>query len=154
MKIKKSQRDIFLHRIKARTSLERIQVPMPYNNCSWQDGPQLSKQRQHGSFLFQRPCVRGNTVGRQASFVTDTHRMSVVILAMRAHLLYRSAKVDLTITGDVKMVTDIFEATMMNMIMAASLEIQVPPLRGGGTMDNDKCYFTHTGPPKCSFVFL
>lgn len=71
--------------------------------------------------------------------------MPVVILAMCTYVLYRPAAMNLTVTGDVKMVSDIFETTMMNMIMAASFEIQVPPLRGGGTMDDDKCYFTHTG---------
>lgn len=118
---------------------------MPHYQCFGNNSPQLTKQRQHGPFLLQRPGIRGRAVRRQTAFVADTHRMPVVILAMRAHLLYRSSTVNLTVTGNVKMVTDIFEAAMMDMVMAASLEIQVPPLGGGGTMDDDKCYLTHTG---------
>ena len=127
---------------------------MPHYQRFGNNRPQLTEQRQHGGFLLQRPGILGGAVRRQTSFVADAHRMPVVILAMRAHLLYRSATMNLTVTGNIKMISDIFEATMVNMVMAASLEIQVPPLRGGGTMDDDKCYFTHIGPPKCSFVFL
>ena len=127
---------------------------MPHYQRFGSNSPQLTKQRQHGPFLLQRPGIRGRAVRRQTAFVADAHRMPVVILAMRTHLLYWSSTVNLTVTGDVKMVTDIFEITMMNMIMAASLEIQVPPRGGGGTMDDDKCYLTHTGPPKYSFVCL
>ena len=29
--------------------------------------------------------------------------------------------------------------------MAAGFKVQVSPLRGGGTMDDDQCYFTHPG---------
>lgn len=64
---------------------------------------------------------------------------------MRARFLYRPATVDLTVTGNVEMVADIFEATVVYMVVAAGLEIQVPPLGGGGTMDDDKCNFTHGG---------
>ena len=43
------------------------------------------------------------------------------------------------------MVTDILETAVVDMVVAAGLEIQVPPLRGGGTMDDDQCYLAHTG---------
>lgn len=64
---------------------------------------------------------------------------------MRVRFLYRSAAVDLAISCDVEMVADIAEATVVYMVVAAGFEIQVPPLGGGGTMDDDKCYFTHGG---------
>ena len=42
------------------------------------------------------------------------------------------------ITCDVEMVTDILETAVVDMVVAAGLEIQVPPLRGGGAVDNNQ----------------
>ena len=136
---------IFLHRIKARTFLLRIQIPVSYDECFREDGTQLPEQCRYGRFLFRCPCIRGYAAGRQASFIADADGMAVVVLAMRSCLFYRSATVDPAIARDVKMVTDIVETAVPDMVMAAGLEIQVPPLGGGGTMDDDECYFTHTG---------
>lgn len=68
-----------------------------------------------------------------------------MVLAMRPHFFYRSATVNLTIARDIEMVTDVAETTMVYVVVATGFEIQVPPLGGGGTMDDDQCYFTHTG---------
>ena len=118
---------------------------MPYNDRFWQDRPQFPEQRQHGGFLFQCPRVRGDAAGVQSAFITYTDGMPVVIPAMRARFLYRSATVNLTIACEVKMVTDVLEAAVMDMVVAAGFEIQVPSFGGGGTMDDDKGNFTHTG---------
>lgn len=118
---------------------------MPYNNCFRQHRLQFPQQRQHGGFLFHRPCVRRYAVRRQSPFIADADGVSVVVLAMRPHFLYRSATVNLTIARDIEMVSDVTETTVMYMVVAAGFEIQVPPLGGGGTMDDDKCYFTHPG---------
>ena len=91
---------------------------MSYNDCFGQDSPQLPEQGQQGRFLFQCPCVRGYAAGRQAPFITDADRMPV---------------------------TDTLETAVVDMVVAAGLEIQVPPLGGGGTMDDDQCYLAHTG---------
>lgn len=61
------------------------------------------------------------------------------------HFLYRSATVNLAVARDVEMVTDVTEATVVDMVVAAGFKVQVSPLRGGGTMDDDQCYFTHPG---------
>lgn len=71
--------------------------------------------------------------------------MAVMVLAMRPHFLYRSATVNLVVARDVEMVTDVTEATVVDMVVAAGFKVQVSPLRGGGTMDDDQCYFTHPG---------
>lgn len=118
---------------------------MPYNDCFRQDGPQLPEQRQHGGFLFQRPRICGYAIGRQPSFIADADGMPVMVFAMRTDFLQRMATVNPTIARDIEMVTDVIETTVMDMVIAAAFKVQVPPLRGGGTMDNDKCYFTHTG---------
>ena len=95
--------------------------------------------------MFPCPCVRGYAAGRQAPFITDADRMPVVVLAVRSDSLQRASAVNPAVARDVEMVTDILETAVVDMVVAAGLEIQVPPLRGGGTMDDDQCYFTHPG---------
>ena len=118
---------------------------MSYNDCFGQDSPQLPQQRQQGRFLFQCPCVRGYAAGRQASFIADADRMPVVVLAVRSDSLQRASAVNPAVARDVEMVTDILETAVVDMVVATGLEIQVPPLGGGGTMDDDQCYLTHAG---------
>ena len=77
--------------------------------------------------------------------IADAYGMAVMVLAMRPHFLYRSATVNLAVARDVEMVTDVTEATVVDMVVAAGFKVQVSPLRGGGTMDDDQCYFTHPG---------
>lgn len=118
---------------------------MSYNDCFGQDSPQLPEQGQQGRFLFQCPCVRGYAAGRQAPFITDADRMPVVVLAVRSDSLQRASAMNPAVARDVEMVTDILETAVVDMVVAAGLEIQVPPLGGGGTMDDDQCYLAHTG---------
>lgn len=65
--------------------------------------------------------------------------------AVRSDSLQRASAVNPAVARDVEMVTDILETAVVDMVVAAGLEIQVPPLRGGGTMDDDQCYLAHTG---------
>ena len=111
---------------------------MSYNDCFGQDSPQLPEQGQQGRFLFQCPCVRGYAAGRQAPFITDADRMPVVVLAVRSDSLQRASAVNPAVARDVEMVTDILETAVVDMVVAAGLEIQVPPLRGGGAVDNNQ----------------
>ena len=111
---------------------------MSYNDCFGQDSPQLPEQGQQGRFLFQCPCVRGYAAGRQAPFITDADRMPVVVLAMRSHLFQRSSAVNLSVTGDIEMISYVREAPVADVVPAASLKIQPPPLRGGGAVDNNQ----------------
>ena len=71
--------------------------------------------------------------------------MGVMVTAVCPDLFQRTALANFSIAGDVEMVTDILETAVVDMVVAAGLEIQVPPLRGGGTMDDDQCYLAHTG---------
>jgi len=118
---------------------------MPHYQCLWNNSPQFAKQRQHSPFLFHSPRILGYTVSRQPTFIAYANGVSIVILAMRPDLFYRSATVNITIARNIEMVTNVLEPPVMNMFIVASLEIQVPPLRGGGTMDNDQSNLTHTG---------
>ena len=53
--------------------------------------------------------------------------MAVMVLAMRPHFLYRSATVNLAVARDVEMVTDVTEATVVDMVVAAGFKVQVSP---------------------------
>ena len=56
--------------------------------------------------------------------------MPVVVLAVRSDSLQRASAVNPAVARDVEMVTDILETAVVDMVVAAGLEIQVPPLRG------------------------
>ena len=71
--------------------------------------------------------------------------MGVMVTAVCPDLFQRTALANFSIAGDVEMVTDVTEATVVDMVVAAGFKVQVSPLRGGGTMDDDQCYFTHPG---------
>lgn len=54
--------------------------------------------------------------------------MPVVVLAVRSDSLQRASAVNPAVARDVEMVTDILETAVVDMVVAAGLEIQVPPL--------------------------
>jgi len=64
--------------------------------------------------------------------------MPVMVLAMRSHLFQRSSAVNLSVTGDIEMISYVREAPVADVVPAASLKIQPPPLRGGGAVDNNQ----------------
>lgn len=111
---------------------------MPHDEGSGQDRPQLAQQCTEGGFLFQGPCIHGHALGGQSPFIAHAYGMAVVVPAVRPRFLHRAAAVDFAVARDVEMVADVTEAPVADMVAAAGLEIQVPPLGGGGTMDDDE----------------
>ena len=75
---------------------------------------------------------------RESSLIADADRMPVMVLAMRSHLFQRSSAVNLSVTGDIEMISYVREAPVADVVPAASLKIQPPPLRGGGAVDNNQ----------------
>ena len=61
-----------------------------------------------------------------------------MVLAMRSHLFQRSSAVNLSVTGDIEMISYVREAPVADVVPAASFKIQPPPLRGGGAVDNNQ----------------
>ena len=118
---------------------------MTYNQCLGKQNSEFTEQCQQGCFLLQSACVRGFAKGRQSAFVTDSDAVGIVVLAMRAYRFQCPPEMNIAVAGDVEMVADILKTSVMNMVLAASLKIQVPPLAGGGTMDDDKGDFAHSG---------
>ena len=72
----------------------------------------------------------------QSAFVADADRVAVVPFAVRAHLFQGTPFVDGAVARDVKVVTDVAEAPVADVVLPASFKIQAPPLGGGGAMDN------------------
>lgn len=105
--------------------------------CSGKEFPQFAEQSQHGCFLFQRAGVHRDAFQGEAALIANADGMGIVVLAMCAHFFQSPSTVNFTVTGDVEMVADVAESAMPDMIVPACLEIQAPPLGGGGAMDND-----------------
>lgn len=60
-----------------------------------------------------------------------------VVLAVCTHFFQGPPAVNFTVTGDVIVVADVRETTVADMVMAACLKIQAPPLRGGGAVEDN-----------------
>ena len=60
-----------------------------------------------------------------------------MIEAMRSDFFRWAASVDLTVTCDVEMVTDVTEAAVANVIAAAIFEAQAHALRRGRAVNNE-----------------
>lgn len=134
---------VFLHSIKTRTRFHGIQVMMPHYQRFGEQEAQLAQQCQHTSLLHQSTRIGRCAVRRESSFIADADRMPVMVLAMRSHLFQRSSAVNLSVTGDIEMISYVREAPVADVVPAASLKIQPPPLRGGGAVDNNQGNGSH-----------
>ena len=104
-------------------------------------GKELCQTHQQQDKLFCLLCGPGvcrMSVRIQSALIADADRMPVMVLAMRSHLFQRSSAVNLSVTGDIEMISYVREAPVADVVPAASLKIQPPPLRGGGAVDNNQ----------------
>ena len=111
---------------------------MSHDQCTGKATLQFPDQLSERLFLRDGPRVLGMPCGVQSAFVADADGMPVMPLAVCTGLLQRPSRVDHAVAGDVEMITDVAEMPVADMVAAASLEIQAPPLRGGGAMENDQ----------------
>lgn len=129
---------VFLYSIKTRTRFHGIQVMMPHYQRFGEQEAQLAQQCQHTSLLHQSTRIGRCAVRRESALIADADRMPVVVLAMRSHLFQRSSAVNLSVAGDIEMVSYVREAPVADVVLAAGFKIQPPPLRGGGAVDNNQ----------------
>ena len=111
---------------------------MPYDECP---GVVLS-QRLH-ECMQGGPLCRGARVGImavdiEAALVADTDGVSVVVLAVCAHLLLGSSPVNLAIPCDIVVIADILEVPVTDVVVAAVLERVAMILTGGGTVNDNQ----------------
>ena len=128
---------VFLHSIKTRARLHGIQVMMPHYQRFGEQEAQLAQQCQQTPFLHQSTRIGRCAVRQESALIADADRMPVVVPAMRSHLFQGASAVNLSVVGDIEMISYVREAPVA-VVPAASLKIQPPPLRGGGAVDNNQ----------------
>ena len=106
---------IFMYCIKARTILRGIQVVVPYYHGAGVALVQLFEQPAHSLLLCRSPRVGGLTADVQATLVTNTYRVLVVVLAcymaVRADHPFRSSQLYCSVTTDDVVVADALESS-------------------------------------------
>ena len=112
------------------------------------DGPgeellQFPEQGHQRGFLSQRTSVARMAVAVQTALVADADAVAVVVLAMGADVFYRTAAMDGSVARQVVVVADVLEAAVTDVVLAAGFIIQVPPLTGGGTVEDDQRDASH-----------
>ena len=90
----------FFRGIEARTGLLRVQVMMSDNQGAGVAPVQLFEQLSHGSLLFSGPRVGGLTADVQATLVAHADGVAVVVQAVGADHVFRSAGLYLSVTTD------------------------------------------------------
>ena len=116
---------------------------MSHNQGRRVEAFQLAQQGQQTSFLRQRAGVLGMSVGIQPAFIADADAVSVVVPAVRSHLLQRPSAVNLTVAGDVEVVADVLEPAVADVVRAALLKAKALPLAGGRAMENNQAHRSH-----------
>ena len=111
---------------------------MAYNQCFGESFPQFAEQSEQGTSLRQCTCVLGMSGNIQPSFVTNTYRMGVMVTAVCPDLFQRTALANFSIAGDVEMVTDVTESTVLDMILSASLRRKEFSFRRGTAMNDNQ----------------
>ena len=135
---KASLKAVLLHSIKTRARLHGIQVMMPHYQCFGEQEAQLAQQCHQTPFLHQSTRIGRCAVRQESALIADADRMPVVVPAMRSHLFQGASAVNLSVAGDIEMISYVREAPVADVVLAAGLKIQPPPLRGGGAVDNNQ----------------
>ena len=110
---------------------------MAQHNCLRKDLLQFPEQGQQTAFLHQCACVGRIAVPVQSAFITDADAVRVVGLAMCAVAFQRPAPVDIAVTGDIEMITDVGEVAVEDVVGLAIEEGVVATRPGSTTVDND-----------------
>ena len=129
--------------IEAGAGLLGIQIPVTHDKGIGEELLQLTEQRQERGFLRQGARVLRTTLGIQTALVTDADAVAVVVQAVGTHGFQPSPAVNHAVARQVVVVTDVFEAAVTDVIRAAGFKIKVPPLRGGGTMNDEQSDASH-----------
>ena len=83
---------------------------MPHYQCFGEQEAQLAQQCQHASLLYQSTRIGRCAVRREPTFIADADRMPVVVPAMRSHLFQGASAVNLSVAGDIEMISYVREA--------------------------------------------
>lgn len=86
-----------------------------------------------------RPRIGGNAVFIQSAFVADADALVVPTGRMGAYLMHGAADVDLTVTGDVEMITYIGESSLQ-MAAAEGFHRKITVAARGATMNYQEAH--------------
>lgn len=100
---------------------------MPHYQRFGEQEAQLAQQCQHTSLLHQSTRIGRCAVRRESALIADADRMPVVVLAMRSHLFQRSSAVNLSVAGDIEMISYVREAPVADVVLAAGLKSSLRP---------------------------
>ena len=92
--------------IETRTRLCGIQVVVTDNHGAGVTPVQILEQLSHDSLLFSRPRVGGLTADVKPALVADAYRVGVVVQAVGADHVFRTAWFNLSVTTDDVVVAD------------------------------------------------
>ena len=134
---------VFAGGVEAGAGFLGVQVAMAQDEGVGKEFPQLAQQGQQAGFLGQGAGVFRLAAGIQTAFVADADAVAVVVLAVGAYGVQGAAAVDGAVAGQVVVVADVFEAAVTDVVRAAGFKIKVPPLRGGGTMNDEQSDASH-----------
>ena len=146
---------ILAHDIETRTSLLRIQVPVPYDDGVGISPMKLFQQSAQGDTLSIRPSVHWLSVRRQPADVADSNRMAVMMPAMCSDHLFRSAGLDRPIRWNDIVIPAAYpaERTMVTVNVCHS-EGTARPV--GGAVHNNQSYGSHrllpSAPPAAPVI--
>ena len=129
--------------IEAGAGLLGIQIPVTHDKGVREELLQLTEQRQERGFLRQGAGVLRIPVAVQTALVADADAVAVVVQAVGTHGFQPSPAVNHTVARQVVVVADVFEAAVTDVVRAAGFKIKVPPLRGGGTMNDEQSDASH-----------
>ena len=104
---------------------------------------QLPEQIEQGAFLRISARIGGTAFFVESAFIADADALVVPTGGMGANLMDRTTNVYFTVTGDIEMISYVREAPVADVVPAAGLKIQPPPLRGGGAVDNNQGNGSH-----------
>ena len=79
-------------------------------------------EKLHSLLLGWRAGIRNATARRQTALVADTDGMSIVAQGMSTHPLHRTAGINHTFQGDVKVITDVAPTVHHHMVVAQLLQ--------------------------------
>lgn len=105
---------------------------------------EVGKQLQECCLLPLRSCVCRHTISIDAANVTDTNRMSIVALAVRARSANRPPSLDRAVDPDNIMVSYALPSSLL-VPLSYGLSVHVHSRRRGGAVQDDIVYKSHFG---------
>lgn len=137
------QSSIFICRRKAWASFRGVQIVMAQNECLRMFLPEFAEESHQGGFLQESAGVCRGKIGSESAFIADADTVLVVVLAMCAYGLGRTALMDFSVSGDVEVVTDVLEAAVADVVPPAVLHRKGFSFRGGTAMDDNQTDEAH-----------